>query len=213
MSILDISIVNVAIPTMQRDFSATTEQIQWVENAYSLALGVVVPVSAWLASRADGELRLVGQPRRRLRAVRARLGPQQHRRLPRCPGDGRRRAAGRHADDPLQDRAEGEDRCGDGHVRPGHRRRARDRPHAGRLPRGVRRLAADLLHQRAGRHRRVRRRPPRAAQVPRRVHRPLRRVGLPDDRDRAASPASARRSSSCRGSGRRRWAASTSSAS
>ena len=29
MSILDISIVNVAIPTMQRDFSATTEQIQW----------------------------------------------------------------------------------------------------------------------------------------------------------------------------------------
>jgi EmrB/QacA subfamily drug resistance transporter len=51
MSILDISIVNVAIPTMQRDFSATTEQIQWVENAYSLALGVVVPVSAWLAAR------------------------------------------------------------------------------------------------------------------------------------------------------------------
>ena len=51
MSILDISIVNVAIPTMQRDFAATTEEIQWVENAYSLALGVVVPVSAWLAAR------------------------------------------------------------------------------------------------------------------------------------------------------------------
>ena len=27
MSVLDISIVNVAIPTMQRDFSATTEEI------------------------------------------------------------------------------------------------------------------------------------------------------------------------------------------
>jgi EmrB/QacA subfamily drug resistance transporter len=51
MSILDISIINVAIPTMQRDFAATTEEIQWVENAYSLALGVVVPVSAWLAAR------------------------------------------------------------------------------------------------------------------------------------------------------------------
>ncbi|MDT7554481.1 MAG: hypothetical protein QOI16_3017 [Pseudonocardiales bacterium] len=51
MSVLDISIVNVAIPTMQRDFSATTEQIQWVENAYSLALGVVVPVSAWLSGK------------------------------------------------------------------------------------------------------------------------------------------------------------------
>ena len=51
MSVLDISIINVAIPTMQRDFAATTDQIQWVENAYSLALGVVVPVSAWLAAR------------------------------------------------------------------------------------------------------------------------------------------------------------------
>jgi len=51
MSVLDISIVNVAIPTMQLDFSATTEEIQWVENAYSLALGVVVPVSAWFSGR------------------------------------------------------------------------------------------------------------------------------------------------------------------
>ena len=51
MSVLDISIVNVAIPTMQRDFAATTDEIQWVENAYSLALGVVVPVSAWMAAR------------------------------------------------------------------------------------------------------------------------------------------------------------------
>jgi hypothetical protein len=51
MSILDTSIVNVAIPTMQIDFSATTEEIQWVENAYSLALGVVVPVSAWFSGR------------------------------------------------------------------------------------------------------------------------------------------------------------------
>ena len=51
MSVLDISIINVAIPTMQRDFAATTDEIQWVENAYSLALGVVVPVSAWMAAR------------------------------------------------------------------------------------------------------------------------------------------------------------------
>ena len=51
MSVLDISIVNVAIPTMQLDFAATTEEIQWVENAYSLALGVVVPVSAWFSGR------------------------------------------------------------------------------------------------------------------------------------------------------------------
>ena len=51
MSVLDISIVNVAIPTMQRDFGSTTEEIQWVATAYSLALGVIVPVSAWAGDR------------------------------------------------------------------------------------------------------------------------------------------------------------------
>ena len=52
MSVLDVSIVNVAIPAMQKDFGATTEDIQWVATAYSLALGVIVPASAWLR-RAD----------------------------------------------------------------------------------------------------------------------------------------------------------------
>src|SRR3954451_16503224 len=51
MSVLDISIVNVAIPTMQNDFGVTSDEIQWVATAYSLALGVVVPVSAWCADR------------------------------------------------------------------------------------------------------------------------------------------------------------------
>src|SRR5580765_5643706 len=40
MSVLDISIVNVAIPTIQNDFGVTTEQVQWIATAYSLALGV-----------------------------------------------------------------------------------------------------------------------------------------------------------------------------
>lgn len=48
MSVLDISIVNVATPTMQNDFGVTLEDIQWVSTAYSLAEGVVVPASAWL---------------------------------------------------------------------------------------------------------------------------------------------------------------------
>ena len=51
MSVLDISIVNVAIPTMAKDFGASTDEIQWVATAYSLALGVIVPVSAWCADR------------------------------------------------------------------------------------------------------------------------------------------------------------------
>ncbi|MHC1562058.1 DHA2 family efflux MFS transporter permease subunit [Actinomycetospora sp. C-140] len=51
MSVLDVSIVNVAIPAMQKDFGATTEDIQWVATSYSLALGVIVPASAWLGEK------------------------------------------------------------------------------------------------------------------------------------------------------------------
>jgi EmrB/QacA subfamily drug resistance transporter len=51
MSILDISIVNVAIPTMRNDFGVSTVDIEWVATAYSLALGAIVPVSGWLGER------------------------------------------------------------------------------------------------------------------------------------------------------------------
>jgi EmrB/QacA subfamily drug resistance transporter len=51
MSTLDTSIVNVAIPTMQKEFGASTESIQWVSTAYTLCLGVIVPTSAWLGER------------------------------------------------------------------------------------------------------------------------------------------------------------------
>ncbi|MGH3767060.1 MAG: DHA2 family efflux MFS transporter permease subunit [Pseudonocardiaceae bacterium] len=51
VSILDITIVNVAIPSIQNDFGATTDDVQWVVTAYALTEGVVVPVSAWLGDR------------------------------------------------------------------------------------------------------------------------------------------------------------------
>jgi EmrB/QacA subfamily drug resistance transporter len=51
MSILDSTIVNVAIPTLQSTFGASTDQVQWVVTIFLLALGVVVPVSGWLADR------------------------------------------------------------------------------------------------------------------------------------------------------------------
>jgi EmrB/QacA subfamily drug resistance transporter len=51
MSILDTSIVNVAIPTIQHEYGATTNDIQWIATAYTLCLGVVVPASAWLGDR------------------------------------------------------------------------------------------------------------------------------------------------------------------
>ncbi|HEY2202954.1 MAG TPA: MDR family MFS transporter [Pseudonocardia sp.] len=51
MSILDTSIVNVAIPTIQKEFGTTTEDIQWIATAYTLCLGIVVPASSWLGDR------------------------------------------------------------------------------------------------------------------------------------------------------------------
>lgn len=51
MSILDSSIVNVAIPTLENAFSATTSDIQWVITIYLLVLGVAVPASGWLTDR------------------------------------------------------------------------------------------------------------------------------------------------------------------
>ena len=51
MSVLDTSIVNVAIPTMEGQFGASPDDISWVATAYTLCLGVVVPTSAWLGER------------------------------------------------------------------------------------------------------------------------------------------------------------------
>jgi len=51
MSVLDTTIVNVAIPTMQRDFGASSNDIEWIVTAYTLALGVVVPLCGWLGDR------------------------------------------------------------------------------------------------------------------------------------------------------------------
>src|SRR5579875_3033048 len=51
MAILDTSIVNVAIPTMENELNATTDQIQWVLTAYMLTLGVLIPISGWLTDK------------------------------------------------------------------------------------------------------------------------------------------------------------------
>lgn len=51
MSILDSSIVNVAIPTIMNVFNAATSDVQWVSTIYMLAMGVVVPLSGWLGDK------------------------------------------------------------------------------------------------------------------------------------------------------------------
>lgn len=51
MAVLDTSVVNVAIPKLETDLSASTDQIQWVLTGYMLVQGIVVPVSGWLTDR------------------------------------------------------------------------------------------------------------------------------------------------------------------
>ena len=51
MTVLDTSIVNVAIPTIKTDFGGSTSDLAWVATAYTLVLGVVVPASAWIGDK------------------------------------------------------------------------------------------------------------------------------------------------------------------
>jgi EmrB/QacA subfamily drug resistance transporter len=51
MSILDATIVNVAVPTLARRFDASVAAIQWVVTAYLLAFAAVIPLSGWLTQR------------------------------------------------------------------------------------------------------------------------------------------------------------------
>src|SRR3954453_22912780 len=51
MSILDMTIVNVALATLATDLNSSISEIQWVVTAYMLALGAVIPVSGWAARR------------------------------------------------------------------------------------------------------------------------------------------------------------------
>jgi EmrB/QacA subfamily drug resistance transporter len=51
MSILDTTIVAVALATLARDFHVSVTTIQWVATAYLLALALVTPVSGWAVDR------------------------------------------------------------------------------------------------------------------------------------------------------------------
>ena len=51
MSILDATVVNVALETLGRHFHSSLADIQWVISGYTLALASAIPVSGWLADR------------------------------------------------------------------------------------------------------------------------------------------------------------------
>jgi predicted MFS family arabinose efflux permease len=51
MSILDVTVVNVAINTLAIEFHTSLTTIQWVATGYTLALATVIPLSGWIADR------------------------------------------------------------------------------------------------------------------------------------------------------------------
>jgi len=55
MSILDTTIVNVAIETLGRELGASLSTIQWVATGYLLALATVIPLTGWAMERFGGK--------------------------------------------------------------------------------------------------------------------------------------------------------------
>jgi EmrB/QacA subfamily drug resistance transporter len=51
MSILDTTIVNVALDTLSRDLHSPLSTIQWVSTGYLLSLAMVIPLAGWLSER------------------------------------------------------------------------------------------------------------------------------------------------------------------
>jgi len=50
-SILDVTVVSVALPTFVREFDTTVAIVAWTMTAYTLALATVIPVTGWAADR------------------------------------------------------------------------------------------------------------------------------------------------------------------
>ena len=136
MSILDTTIVNVALDTLSKDLHSPISQVQWVVTGYLLALAAVMPVTGWMARRFGAKrVYLVS-----LRAVHARLGrlralehARRARHLPRAAGHRRRHDHAARAADHGPGRGAAADGAGDGRrldardaradPRPGRRRR------------------------------------------------------------------------------------------
>jgi EmrB/QacA subfamily drug resistance transporter len=51
MDLLDMTVLNVALPTLGRRFSAGTSTLEWVVTGYLLSLAIWIPASGWIGDR------------------------------------------------------------------------------------------------------------------------------------------------------------------
>lgn len=59
MNLLDLTIVNVAVPVLAFELDASAQEVQWVVTAYLLAVAVAIPVSGWAGDRFGTKLLFV----------------------------------------------------------------------------------------------------------------------------------------------------------
>src|ERR1700744_3615064 len=59
MAIMDTTIVNVALPTLGRDFHARPDSVGLVSIAYLVSLTVFIPASGWLGDLIGGRRALL----------------------------------------------------------------------------------------------------------------------------------------------------------
>ena len=60
MTIMDSTVVNVALPTLRREFATSTTAVSAVVTSYLVAMAVVMPASGWLGDRVGGKRLLLG---------------------------------------------------------------------------------------------------------------------------------------------------------
>lgn len=60
LEVLDVSIVNVAIPDMMGNLGATLDQVNWVSTGYIIANVIVLPLSGWLSAYYGRRIYLTG---------------------------------------------------------------------------------------------------------------------------------------------------------
>ncbi len=51
LSVLELTVVNVSLDTLERQLHGSIVSVQWIVTAYLLALAAVVPLTGWLARR------------------------------------------------------------------------------------------------------------------------------------------------------------------
>ncbi len=51
IDLLDITIVNVALPTLGREFNTSSSNLEWIVTGYLLSLAIWIPASGWLGDR------------------------------------------------------------------------------------------------------------------------------------------------------------------